>query len=644
MRTLTKLGVFSLLLMFPAVLQAKNAVSAGELIVEPPTLICLGFEWEISGDDNRNAAVELSYRRVGEQSWRQALPLLRIGGERTFDEAVNLDYVAPHTFAGSIFDLDPDTGYECRLVMSDPDGVKGEAARVVKVRTRAEPEAFKEGRTLHVYPVGYRGPREKPSFTGLKKAYFGSGGGDWAVVSESRVQAGDIILVHAGLYKGDRLNYSDPLGLPFHGAYVLTAKGTPEKPIVISAAGDGEVIFDGDGCYRLFDVMAADYHIFEGLTIRNCDIAFYAGLKDVLGCSGLTVRKCRIENVGIGVTTQYAGSKNFYIADNVMIGRDDRFRLNGWFNPGVYGASPLDSYYAVKVYGQGHVVCHNYIAYFHDGICVCTHGSPEAERELKCVAVDFYNNDIFLMTDDFIEADGGVHNIRILRNRCFNAAQCGLSAQPVYGGPAYYIRNILYHVPWGMALKFKVQPAGLILYHNTICAENRNGACYSNMHFRNNLFLGTDHPGREIMRTCTNTAYSTFDYNGYRPNRGERAQFFWKSPADGRLLDYGIEDLKFSAFKALDDFRRATGQEKHGIVVDYDIFRRVEKPDPQSSRAVYRPEGMDFRLRPGSAAVDAGVVLPNVNDKFSGKAPDLGACELERPLPVYGPRDAAVRR
>jgi hypothetical protein len=29
------------------------------------------------------------------------------------------------------------------------------------------------------------------------------------------------------------------------------------------------------------------------------------------------------------------------------------------------------------------------------------------------------------MADDFIEADGGVHNIRVLRNRGVNAAQWG---------------------------------------------------------------------------------------------------------------------------------------------------------------------------------------------------------------------------
>jgi hypothetical protein len=44
---------------------------------------------------------------------------------------------------------------------------------------------------------------------------------------------------------------------------VLTCGGTPEKPIIIKVAGAGEAIFDGNGCFRLFDVMAADDNYFE---------------------------------------------------------------------------------------------------------------------------------------------------------------------------------------------------------------------------------------------------------------------------------------------------------------------------------------------------------------------------------------------
>jgi hypothetical protein len=45
-------------------------------------------------------------------------------------------------------------------------------------------------------------------------------------------------------------------------------------------------------------------------------------------------------------------------------------------------------------------------------------------------------------------------------------------------------------------------------------------------------------------------------------------------------------------------------------------------------------------LRPGSAAIDAGVELPTITDGFTGIAPDLGAYELGAPVPVYGPRGA----
>lgn len=617
-------------------LRGEDAVRPGRFVVEPPTLICLGFEWEIGGDDNRNASVQVAYRAAATNPWKEALPLLRMGGERVFRAREHLDYTVPDRFAGSILDLQPNTEYEVRLTMLDPDGVRGQAVQTAKVRTRGEPKAATGGRVLHVYPPDWRGEKQEPSFIGLNAAYYGAGLGDWSVVYERKVRPGDILLVHAGLYKANRRNYVDPLGTPFDGSYVFTVKGTPDRPIVIRAAGDGEVIFDGNGNFRLFDVMAADYHIFEGLTIRNTEIAFYAGLKDVLGAKGLTVRNCRIEDVGIGVTTQYAGSKDFYIADNVFLGRDDRYRVLGWANPGIYGAHELKSYYAVKVYGSGHVVCHNAIAYFHDGISVCTHGTPETEQELKAVAIDFYNNDIHVTGDDFIEADGGVHNIRVMRNRGVNAAHTGLSAQPLFGGPAYYIRNVVCHAP--VALKFMAKPAGLILYHNTIIAENGNRETFSNAHFRNNLFLGTDAPRRGISAFPNATSYSTFDYDGYRPNRGAADQYFWISPDKGRWRDYELTAKNGRGFKTLAELTEATGQEAHGIELDYDIFENVRPPEAGKPHAVYHAGDLDFRLRPGSKAVDRGVRLPNVNDDFAGRAPDLGAYEAGQPVPVYGPR------
>jgi len=627
-----------LALTIPVMQREPDAVTAGRLIVEPPTLINLGFEWEISGDANRNATVEVRYREAGGRDWKEALPLLRIGGERVFRAVEHLDYTVPDRFAGSILDLKPETEYECSFSMRDPDGVEGLAVRTVKVRTRGEPSAAPDGRTLHVYPPDWKGEKQEPAFTGIMAAYYGAGLGDWNVVWERKARPGDILVVHAGLYKADRLNYVDPLMTPFDGTYALSLKGTPERPIVIRAAGDGEVIFDGNGCHRLFDVMASEYHIFEGLTIRNADVAFFAGQKDVLGAIGLTVRNCRLEDIGIGITTEYAGSKDFYIADNIFLGRDDRFRLIGWYSPGIYGPHPLRSYYAVKVYGSGHVVCHNAIAYFHDGICISTYGTPEAEQERKAVAIDFYNNDIHMSGDDFIETDGGVHNIRVMRNRGVNAAHGGLSAQPIFGGPVYFIRNILYHVASGVAFKFSAKPAGMFVYHNTIISEHVIRDPHSNTHFRNNLLLGSDTPGRGIAAFANATAYSSYDYDAYRPNQGVAAQYTWFAPVSPLAREYAPNASDWRTFATLAELCAATGQETHGLEVDYDIFERLQGPAAGQRHAVYHAVDLDFRLKTGAKVVDAGVRLPTVNDDFAGAAPDLGAWETGRPEPHYGPR------
>ncbi|HUQ67040.1 MAG TPA: hypothetical protein VM101_12845, partial [Flavitalea sp.] len=251
----------ALLYMMPQIAKTQDPITPGEFITEPPTLINLGFEWHITGDRNRNATVSVSYRKAGADEWELALPLMRAGGERVFRNTEFLDYHVPPFFAGSILDLTPDTEYECRFILSDIDGVEGDSMKMVKVKTRAVPKAAEDGRIFHVYPVDWKGEMKQPSFLGLKAAYYGSGLGDWSVVSERKVGPGDIMLVHAGTYKADRLNYVEPNGLSFDGTYVLTAKGTAERPIVIRGAGDGEVIFDGAGAYRLFDVTGTQYNI-----------------------------------------------------------------------------------------------------------------------------------------------------------------------------------------------------------------------------------------------------------------------------------------------------------------------------------------------------------------------------------------------
>lgn len=622
---------------------AQDATEAGEFTVEHPTLRNLGFEWAISGDANRNASVKVDYRVAGATAWREALPLVRIGGERVFRTREHLDYTVPDGFAGSILNVEPDTEYECRFVLGDPDGVTGEAERLVEVRSRAEPQPYAGGEVRHVYAPDYEGEKLEPHFTSLLQAYYGAGLGDWNVVWERPVQPGDTIVVHAGLYRNDRLNYVDPMMTPFDGTNWLTIKASPDKPITIRAAGDGEVVFDGAGNHRLFDVTASAHHIFDGITFRNTDIAIFAGFKGVTGAVGLSVKNCRFEDIGFGVWTEYAGSSDFYIADNVFLGRfEQRNLLVGWTgslwrSAGPYGSHEVRSYYAVKVYGPGHVIAHNAVAYFHDGIGISTYGTPESDPHRRASSIDIYNNDIHMSGDDFIETDGGVHNIRVFNNRGVNAAHGGYSSQPVFGGPAYFMRNLLYHVPSGVAFKFSAKAAGVFAFHNTIIGEQVAGDPTSNMHYRNNLFMGRDTPGRGVMRWSNATSAYSSDYNGFRPNKGVAEQYRWLAPRAGGT-NYEPAPDDWQSFDTLEAFRAATGQERHGLEVDFDVFVKMTPPDPAKRHTVYHATDLDFSLAPDGAAVDAGDVIPTVNDDFAGDAPDLGALEVGRPQPHYGPR------
>ena len=631
-----------------------DAVTPGELVVEPPTLISLGFEWHVAGDADRDAAVNVDYREAGAADWRRALPLLRIGGERTvFGDT--LDYTAPNMFAGSVLDLEADTGYEIRFTLVDPDGVRGARERVVMARTRAEPQPYGGGRVLHVYPPGHDGAMEEPAFLGLLAAYYTAAlGGDWSRASPPRVEPGDTIIVHAGLYKDDRTNYSHEImsnfttccGTPWDGTYYLTQSGTAERPIAIVAAGDGEVVFDGDGNNVLFNVMGADHLYFEGLTFRNTTTAIEAGQKGVAGARGLTVKRSRFEDVGVAVHSDYSGSSNFYIADNVMIGRNDPDSLFGWVPNSVWSERPdyderrrLKSYYAVAVYGSGHVVAYNRVSGFHDGIDHATYGMPDGypntPRDRMPVSIDFHNNDVSNVHDNCFEADGAMHNIRIFRNRCFNAATGAMSPQPTFGGPVYFFENVVYNGVYG-PLKIHGDPSGILVYQNTYVGEVAQLTPASNMHFRNNLILGQGtRPAVFAIDTYTN--YSSSDYNGFYPNPDSDYAYQWNSPPPGKLADY-TSPREQRRFATLAEYAAATGRDRHSREIDYAVFRGAAPPDFSDPTVLADPADVDLRLSARSAAVDAGVELPTITDGFTGNAPDLGAYELGRERPHYGPR------
>jgi hypothetical protein len=652
---------------------ATDKVTALELRTVPPTVVSGGVDWRIHGDDNRNATAKLEFREVGSSEWRAGLDLFRLqredvnaypggvatapsgrGGRGVMMMRPLLLYEVPNLFSGSVFGLTPDTSYEVRVTMTDPDGVQGAAVQTARFRTRKEPVARRAGGNVyHVYPWDHRGERIEPSFTGLMAAYFREARhADWATVGPIRVEPGDTILVHAGVYRDHREHYgsgtegrTEPrLATPFDGTYYLTADGTPEAPITIMAAGDGEVVFDGGGNAVLFNMMGGDHHHFDGITVRNTEVAFLTGIKRIAGADGFTLTNSKVEDVGRGVHGDWAGSDDFYIADNVFVGRHDRDALMGWSEgwrnrPGFPEeiSGPGGSEFAVKVYGRGHVIAYNDVRHFHDGIDVATYGAPESDESLLPQSIDIYGNFLNAFADNCIEADGGARNIRVFANACFNSVGGAYSMQTIYGGPAYFIRNTMVGGV-DQAAKLSITPAGVLLLNNTFVGDDHDMSAGSNIHLVNNVFVS--HGGQGSKRgfgLVTYTNYSRSDHNAFYIAAAIESPFNWSSPPGDRAADYEREPVA-RTFGSLRDYADGTGQDAHSVMFDPASFERFTMPDDADMSRMYSPDAYDLRLRRGSAAIDAGQALPNVTDGHRGAAPDIGAYEYGDALPRYGPR------
>jgi hypothetical protein len=301
----------------------------------------------------------------------------------------------------------------------------------------------------------------------------------------------------------------------------------------------------------------------------------------------------------------------------------------------------LLSEYGVKVYGSGHVIANNRVENFHDGIDHATYGDPDGwpDHPVMPVSTDIVGNDIRNVDDNCIEADAGAQNFRVIGNRCFNMAHRALSTQPALGGPIYFIRNIVYNAPEGGALKITANSAGVLVYNNTFLSEVHQMGPASNLHFRNNLILGQG-AWPEVFSVETFTPWSSSDFNGFAPAAGTPSLFSWAAPAG--KADYGAQSPRpVQSAPALKDYAERTGQDSHSRMIDWSIFRKASPPLQGDPTRLYRPDDYDFTLAAASPAVDAGVSLPGVTDGYAGKAPDLGALESGRPMPIYGPRPVA---
>src|SRR5206468_6234101 len=114
--------------------------------------------------------------------------------------------------------------------------------------------------------------------------------------------------------------------------------------------------------------------------------------------------------------------------------------------------------------------------------------------------------------------------------------------------------------------------------------------------------------------------YSRSDYNAFAFNAQAKTAYAWNTPPFGVGMDW-VNPVVTRSFAKLADAVAATGQDAHSIEIGYADLGNVSLPDATNPQRIYAPENYNFAPSATSKLIDAGVVLPTINDGFIGKAP-----------------------
>jgi hypothetical protein len=603
---------------------------------------------DASDDPNANSTAQVEYRESGQGLYRQGFPLTRVAETR---------------FVGSLFWLAPGVAYEVRVTFSDPDtdpldGVLLQSSSA----TRVEINIPAASHSYYVSPTG----------SGVDCSLIAP-----CALAEGldRVQAGEEVVLRGGVY------YQGDLYVPRSGgeAAPIVIRGYPNETAILD--GDDPATFvwvdQGSGIYRttvnvadtflvtangerllpyrsLADLqnlvwgvpgffidgtalsvrlagnadpnsstmvvsrfgnaftVEQDYIYFLNLTFRQygvgecCPKALYFNNADnnlVQGCTFV------VNNLGIGFKRD---SQRNVIQDNLFYDTIFHWPWDAFYAGQVpYGGGGIRLYDPMD--GRGTIIRRNTFHDLFDGFGACPESTSAVTNE-----TDVYENLVYNAGDDGMETDGRCSNVRIWGNT-FHDVLMGISLAPVYDGPVYAIRNLVYRTGagnndyTGSPFKFNsgYDPSGsMYLFHNTSDAaltDPRSNGLYIKspgawdmIYARNNIWAGTD--------------YALENYNTSQPVDLDYDNL-WNDSANDLVR---WENVRYATLAA---FTTATGQEMHGM---------------NSDPAFSDPGNGDYTLVSTSGLIDAGALLPGINADYSGRAPDLGAFEFTPALLLHG--------
>jgi hypothetical protein len=599
---------------------------------------------DAADDPDGDAAASLEYRFAGEASYRQGFPLTRAVDTR---------------FVGSLFWLEPGSAYQVRVSFADPDGDPLDGIVLTgSGSTRAEIAIPPASHTYYASPSGSGTACSLAAPCSLEEGLNQAQPGEEVALRGGTYYQGDLSLPRSGAtgapivirsYAGETaiLDGADPVDFAWtsqgNGIYHTTLNvadtflviANGERLLPYRSMADLQTLpwgvpgfyVDGVDLYvhlageadpnsaamvvsRFSNAFTVeqDYIYFLDLTFRHygvgdcCPKALYfynASDNLVQGCT------FAMNNLGIGI--KYGSHRNV-IQDNLFY--DDLFAW-AWdaFYAGEvpYGGGGIRFYSPAD--GRGTIIRRNVFHDFFDGFGACPDSTSAVTNE-----TDVYENLVYNSGDDGMETDGRCSNVRIWGNT-FHDVLMGISLAPVYDGPVYAMRNLIYRTGAGnnnysgSAFKFNSgydQSGPMYLFHNTGDAaltdplssglDIKSPGSWTLITARNNIWSGT-----EFAISNANPAQPLdLDYDDlYTTQPGELA---WWSDLPDRHLN------------TLAELQTATGQELHGM----------NYPPGFADAA-----SGDYTLADSSPLIDAGLVIPGINDGFAGRAPDVGAFEYQ---------------
>ncbi len=627
----------------PGIAWAQNAVTLGSASGYG-TLEAGGVVLVISGDANSNATATLEYRATGAPTSRPGHPLVRT-------DATHL--------VGSLFDLSPGSNYDVRVTLADPDGVVGTATATTSVATRSGTLAATT-RTLYVATTGSDASSGLSAAAPLRTIQHAA----------DLAQPGDLVSIAPGIYResvavprsgsaaqpivfrgeaaGAILDGSDA-AIAQGAAFVAVGNGVytrvlgfatgqvvselgrlfpygSQAALTAQAAGaPGGFYFDGTTLFvRFFDGSPPSQHVLDVARLEN---GFVVDGRSYIRIENLEIRHYGADAYGKGVYLRYASDsavRDSLIHENGAAGvwikggqrhlvEHNRFydtAIENWPWDQTKGSSAENNAVVLTdEIGRGHVIRGNAMTGLFNGVGPCGSAAPTDGGYTS--EVDLYDNEVSKINDDAFEPEGYCANVRLWRNT-IRGVHMAFAVAPANPGPVWIVRNTAYDVGatrtsqvdgyTASGLKINsgyATPVGpILLYHNTFLttAPSTNALTLLDpgastvIRARNNVFAGT----RYVLEKINPVALDL--------------------DADALSTTDGARFVKWegTTYATLAALRSGRSQELAGIA---------------AAPLLVAPAAGDFRPQDGSPLIDAGVVLPGLNDAFDGAAPDIGAVE-----------------